>query len=136
MDVTPDDNGKYTIESGYYEGGTIDISAIVEAARQEGKEEGFKEGKEEGLKEGKADMSTIATTARQEGYDAGKKDGDKAGYDRGLAAGKASAICYVHVAGEDGGGERKAANYTFRYGTSGNYSNPDGHGYFLRISWN
>ena len=168
LDVTPDENGKYTLENGYYEGGTIDISAIVEAARQEareegykagkedglkeGKEEGFKAGKEEGLTEGKSDASAIAKIARQEGYDAGKqdgdkvgyargltdgkKDGDKAAYERGFADGKASAICYIHVAGEGGGRERKPTDYTFHYGVSGNYSNPEGNGYFLRISWN
>lgn len=108
LDVTPDDNGKYTFESGYYEGGTIDISAIVEAARQEAREEGLKEGKEEGLKEGKEEgfkegkeeglkegKEEALKEGREEGYKAGKEDGlkegladgDKAGYSRGLADG-------------------------------------------------
>ena len=65
IDVTLDNNDKYTLESGYYDGGTIDVSAIIEAARQEG----IKEGEEKG-------------------YKAGKADGDRAGYERGLAEGK------------------------------------------------
>ena len=81
LDIAPDDNGKYTFESGYYEGGTIDISAIVEAARQEAREEGYKVGKEDGLKEGSADGD-------KNGYSRGLADGDKAGYSRGLADGK------------------------------------------------
>ena len=51
IDVTLDNNDKYTLESGYYDGGTIDVSAIIEAARQEG----IKEGEEKGYKAGKAD---------------------------------------------------------------------------------
>ncbi|SFU79403.1 Yae1 family protein [Butyrivibrio sp. M55] len=85
LDLSLDSGDKYTLESGYYDGGTIDVSALIEAARQEG----IKEGKEEGLKEG-----------RDEGYKAGKEDGikegraegDNAGYSRGLADGQKQGI--------------------------------------------
>ena len=67
--ITPDGNGNYTFESGYYDGGTIDVSAIIEAARQEGKEEAYKEGfaagKEQGIKIGKEQ-------GYKEGLEAGK----------------------------------------------------------------
>ena len=100
LDVTPDDNGKYTFESGYYEGGTIDISAIVEAARQEAREEGYKAGKEDGLKEGKEEgfnegkeeglnegKEAGFKEGKEEGIKEGQADGDEAGYSRGLADG-------------------------------------------------
>ena len=86
LDVTPDDNGKYTFESGYYEGGTIDISAIVEAARQEAREEGYKAGKEDGLKEGKEEG---LTEGKEEGFKAGKEEGLKEGKEEGIKEGKA-----------------------------------------------
>ncbi|SFU79432.1 hypothetical protein [Butyrivibrio sp. M55] len=85
LDASLDNNGKYTLESGYYEGGTIDISAIVEAARQEGKEEGFKEGEEKGFKEGKEEGYKAG---KEDGLKEGRADGDKAGYSRGLTDGK------------------------------------------------
>ena len=44
LNVTLDSDGKYTLESGYYDGGTIDVSALIEAARQEGYESGFADG--------------------------------------------------------------------------------------------
>lgn len=73
LNITLDGDGAYTLERGYYDGGTIDVSAIVEAARQEG----FKAGKEEGYNEGLKD---------------GKADGDKAGYSRGLADGQKQGV--------------------------------------------
>lgn len=86
LDIAPDDNGKYTFESGYYEGGTIDISAIVETARQEAREEGYKAGKEDGLKEGKEEG---LTEGKEEGFKAGKEEGLKEGKEEGIKEGKA-----------------------------------------------
>ena len=40
LNITLDGDGAYTLERGYYDGGTIDVSALVEAARKEGVEEG------------------------------------------------------------------------------------------------
>ena len=85
VDITIDSNDTYTLESGYYDGGTIDVSALYEAARAEGFEAGKEEGYNEGLEEGKKQGES---TGYKKGYDAGKKAGDKAGYDRGLAEGK------------------------------------------------
>ena len=93
LDITPDDNGKYTFASGYYDGGTIDVSAITEAARQEafkeGKEEGLKEGKEEGLKEGKEEG---LKEGKEEGLKEGKEEGLKEGTEKGIEEGKKQAI--------------------------------------------
>lgn len=77
INVTLDSNESYKLESGYYEGGTIDVSALVEAARQEG----YNAGKEEGLKEGK-----------EEGFNAGKEEGFKEGKEEGIKEGKDIAI--------------------------------------------
>lgn len=71
LNIALNSNDVYTLESGYYDGGTIDVSAIVEAARQEG----YNAGKEEGDKAG---------------YQRGLAAGDKAGYQRGLAEGNAA----------------------------------------------
>ena len=93
FDASLDNNGKYTLESGYYEGGTIDISAIVEAARQEGKEEGLKEGEEKGFKEGfkeglKEGKEEGFKAGKEEGLTEGKEEGFKAGKEEGLTEGK------------------------------------------------
>ncbi|MCR4997104.1 MAG: hypothetical protein K6A61_07365, partial [Butyrivibrio sp.] len=89
LDVTLGSNDKFTLESGYYEGGTIDVSAIVEAVREEaynaGKADGYKEGKEEGLKEG---ITEGIKSGREEGVNAGKEEGFKAGKEEGLKEGK------------------------------------------------
>lgn len=84
FDASLDNNGKYTLESGYYEGGTIDISAIVEAARQEGKEEGLKEGEEKGFKEG---FKEGLKEGKEEGFNAGKEEGLTEGKEKGYNAG-------------------------------------------------
>ena len=73
LNITPDNNGNYTYESGYYVGGTIDVSAIIEAARQEG----YKAGKADGDKLG-----------YERGLAEGKKAGKEQGYKEGLEAGK------------------------------------------------
>ena len=51
VDITLDSNDSYTLESGYYDGVTIDVSAIYEAARKEGFDAGREEGKTEGYNE-------------------------------------------------------------------------------------
>lgn len=80
LNITLDGDGAYTLERGYYDGGTIDVSALVEAARQEGynagKEEADKTGYQRGLAEGD-----------KAGYQRGLAEGDKAGYQRGVAEG-------------------------------------------------
>ena len=97
MDVTLDGNDKFTLESGYYEGGTIDVSAIVEAVREEaynaGKADGYKEGKEAGLKEGitegiKSGREEGVNVGKEEGFNAGKEEGLKEGKEEGFNAGK------------------------------------------------
>lgn len=85
VDITIDSNDTYTLESGYYDGGTIDVSAIYEAARAEGFAAGKEEGKAEGIAEGK-------TKGYNEGLVEGKKQGDTAGYNRGYSEGKNAAI--------------------------------------------
>ena len=105
FDASLDNNGKYTLESGYYEGGTIDISAIVEAARQEGKEEGLKEGEEKGFKEG---LKEGLKEGKEEGLTEGKEEGLKEGEEKGFKAGKEEG----YKAGkEDGLKEGKEAGY-------------------------
>ncbi|WP_120657629.1 hypothetical protein [Butyrivibrio sp. X503] len=51
VDITLDSKDTYTLESGYYDGGTIDVSALYEAARQEGYEAGKQDGKKDGYNE-------------------------------------------------------------------------------------
>ena len=101
MDVTLDGNDKFTLESGYYEGGTIDVSAIVEAVREEaynaGKADGYKEGKEAGLKEGitegiKSGREEGVNVGKEEGFNAGKEEGLKEGKEEGFNAGKEEGI--------------------------------------------
>ena len=96
LDVTLDGNDKFTLESGYYEGGTIDVSAIVEAVREEaynaGKADGYKEGKEEGLKEGitegiKSGRDEGVKAGKEEGFNAGKEEGIKEGFESGKEEG-------------------------------------------------
>ena len=96
LDVTLDGNDKFTLESGYYEGGTIDVSAIVEAVRVEaynaGKADGYKEGKEEGLKEGitegiKSGRDEGVKAGKEEGFNAGKEEGIKEGFESGKEEG-------------------------------------------------
>ena len=75
LNVTLDGNEKYTLERGYYDGGTIDVSAMIEAARQEG----IKEGKEKGIEEGKKqaiaeNKQQWINEGKQQGYAQGVKD--------------------------------------------------------------
>ena len=85
VDITIDSNDTYEIESGYYDGGTIDVSAVYEGAREEGRTEGYNNGLTEGKKQGE-------TTGYKNGYTAGVKQGDADGYKRGYSAGQVSSI--------------------------------------------
>ena len=53
LDVSLESNDKYILESGYYDGGTIDVSAIIEAARQEAYEKGLEEGEKQAIEDNK-----------------------------------------------------------------------------------
>ena len=93
VDITLDSSDSYALESGYYDGGTIDASAVYEAARKEGFDAGKEEGKTEGYKDGlTAGKKEGETTGYKNGYTDGKKQGDTEGYNRGYNAGKTAGI--------------------------------------------
>ena len=77
LNLALDSSDKYILERGYYDGGTIDVSALIEAARKEG----YEAGKQDGDKAG---------------YERGLEAGDKAGYDRGVKAGDAAGYARGH----------------------------------------
>ncbi|SFU79463.1 hypothetical protein [Butyrivibrio sp. M55] len=118
LNVTLDSSEKYTLESGYYDGGTIDVSAIVEAARQEGFKAGKEDGYNEGFKAGKADGDKVGYSrgladGERTGYSRGSADGDRTGYSRGLADGKTQGVNMRHHDIKNLGNMSEGHSYTW-----------------------
>ncbi len=84
VDIKIESKDTYTLESGYYDGGKIDVSAIYEAARKEGYEAGKADGYQVGLKAGKDEGYK---SGRNDGYQAGVNDGRNSGWNEGRNSG-------------------------------------------------
>ena len=119
LDVSLESNDKYILESGYYDGGTIDVSAIIEAARQEAYEKGLEEGKKQAIEDNK---QTWINEGKKQAIDENKQTWIDAGKEQAIVDNKQKWIDEGKGIGKNSVKARKVASFSYRtFSDDGNY---------------